>query len=144
MLINETACIEDNIYSIEGSIAQIGLSSHDLEIGRGRRTRPKSTPACELYCHQCTTKVEDEIHFVIECLMYDDIRNELFFSNPNIPPGDKFITLFNLENKTLLYNLGLHFARPPIWERFIDKSDVINIVGQPSLNDILFYINTYL
>ena len=64
--------------------------------------------------------------------MYDDIRNELIFSNPNIPPSDKFIALFNSENKTLLYNLGLY------------KSDVIHIVGQTSLNDILFYINTYL
>ena len=60
---------------IKRSIAQIRLSSHDLEIERGRRTRPKPTPACELYCHQCTTKVEDEMHFVIECPMYDDIRN---------------------------------------------------------------------
>ena len=72
--------------------------------------------------------------------MYDDIRDELIFSNPNIPPSDKFITLFNSENKTLLHSLG----RPPILERFIDKSDVIHIVGQTSLNDILFDINTYL
>ena len=62
--------------SIKRPIAQIRLSSHDLEIERGRRTRPKPTPACERYCRQCTTKVEDEIHFVIECPMYDDIRNE--------------------------------------------------------------------
>ena len=94
--------------SIKRSIAQIRLSSHDLEIERGRRTRPKPTPACERYCRQCTTKVEDEIYFVIECPMYDDIRNELIFSNPNIPPSDKFIALFNSENKTLLYNLGLY------------------------------------
>ena len=59
----------------------------------------------------CTTKVEDEMHFVIECPMYDDIRNELFFSNPNIPPSDKFIALFNSVNKTLLYNLGLYISR---------------------------------
>ena len=97
--------------SIKRSIAQIRLSSHDLEIERGRRTRPKPTPACERYCHQCRTKVEDEIHFVIECPMYDDIRNELIFSNPNIPPSDKFIALFNSENKTLLYNLGLYISR---------------------------------
>ena len=43
--------------------------------------------------------------------MYDDIRNELIFSNPNIPPSDKFIALFNSENKTLLYNLGLYISR---------------------------------
>ena len=32
---------------IKRSIAQIRLSSHDLEIERGRRTRPKPTSACE-------------------------------------------------------------------------------------------------
>ena len=66
---------------------------------------------CKRYCHQCRTKAEDEIHFVIECPMYDDIRNELIFSNPNIPPSDKFIALFNSENKTLLYNLGLQYRK---------------------------------
>ena len=43
--------------------------------------------------------------------MYDDIRNELIFSNPNIPLSDKFIALINSENKTLLYNLGLYILR---------------------------------
>ena len=65
--------------SIKRSITQLRLSSHDLEIERGRRTRPKRIPACERYCHQCTTKVETETHFVIECPTYDDIRNEIIF-----------------------------------------------------------------
>ena len=43
--------------------------------------------------------------------MNDDIRNELIFSNPNITPNDKFIALFNSENKTLLHNLGLYISR---------------------------------
>ena len=84
--------------SIKRSIAQIKLSSHELEIKKERKTGPKPTPACVRYCYQCITKVEDEIHIVIECPTYDDIRNELFFSKPNIPPSDEFITLFNSEN----------------------------------------------
>ena len=98
---------------IKRSIAQIRLNSQDLEIERGRRTRPKPTPACERYCYQCKTKIEDEIHFVIECPMYNDIRKELFFSNLNIPPSDKFITLINSDNKNILYTLGLITFRTP-------------------------------
>ena len=77
----------------------------------GRRTRPEFIPACERYCYQCTTKVETEIHFVIECPTYDDKRNEIIFSNTNIPPSDKFITLFISEYNKLLYNLELYISR---------------------------------
>ena len=33
------------------------------------------------------------------------------FFNPDIPPSDKFITLFNSENKNISYNLGLYISR---------------------------------
>ena len=39
-------------------IAQIRLSSHDLEIEKGRRYRPKPTPAEQRFCHFCKDKVE--------------------------------------------------------------------------------------
>ena len=82
------------------------------------------------------------IHFVIECPTYDDIRNELFFSNPNIPPSDKFLTLS--ENKKLIVQFRtVHFARSPMQGRFIDTSDVIHIVGHTYWNYILYYITMF-
>ena len=49
-------------------------------------------------CFNCLTEVEDEIHVLIECPLYQDIRNELFIKidgvNPDFSRYDN-ITKFN-------------------------------------------------
>ena len=66
------------------AMTKLRLSSHRLEIETGRYTRPK-TDAEKRYCSYCKffgkEVVEDEIHFLITCPMYDEIRESLLPSD---------------------------------------------------------------
>ena len=35
-------------------------------------------PACELTCFNCVNDVEDEFHVLMRCVLYDDLRDDLF------------------------------------------------------------------
>ncbi|KAH7442173.1 hypothetical protein KP509_03G074700 [Ceratopteris richardii] len=52
-------------------IGQLRVSSHQLEIERGRS---KGVPREERWCPVCKTEVESEEHFVIRCPAYVDLR----------------------------------------------------------------------
>ena len=53
------------------------MSSHMLEIERGRYKRPQVAPENRL-CRQCDwDRAEDEIHFLLECPKYNHIRSVL-------------------------------------------------------------------
>jgi hypothetical protein len=80
------------------------LSLHQLEIERGRHTKPK------LYvnlrkCINCQRKaMEDDIHVTTECDKYNEIRKELYYKIYVICTGfehlqnvDKFTYLFSSE-----------------------------------------------
>ena len=59
------------------AVARLRLSSHNLEIERGRHTRPK-TPVVNRTCRRCqTTQVDDEIHFLMQCIMFELDRKAL-------------------------------------------------------------------
>ena len=58
------------------AISKFRSSSHILEIKRGRHTRP-ITPLENRLCPLCKV-VETEIHFLLECPMYECYRKELF------------------------------------------------------------------
>ena len=68
------------------AIARFRASSHDLEIERGRYTRPK-TALEERKCKMCTdSPVEDEVHFLLKYLKYEKIRNSFLLKiNTHIP-----------------------------------------------------------
>ena len=53
------------------------MSSHKLEIEKGRHTRPV-TPKDQRICDRCQQDVDDEIHFLMFCNIFDDRRSELF------------------------------------------------------------------
>ena len=64
----ETRCI----------FTQLRISAHDLHIETGRYTKPAKTPIENRICFLCNdNKIEDEFHFVMECLHYDEFRKEL-------------------------------------------------------------------
>ncbi len=60
------------------TIAQFRISSHDLEIERGRKVKPRPIPADQRFCRYCKDQVEDEIHFIFTCPLYHDLRIQLF------------------------------------------------------------------
>ena len=53
-------------------LAKLRLSSHSLQIEMGRRN---NIPREQRRCH-CREPVEDELHFLLRCPSYDDIRVE--------------------------------------------------------------------
>ena len=55
------------------ALTRLRTSSHTLEIERGRYTVPR-TPICDRLCIN-SNDVEDEIHFLIHCKLYEEIRN---------------------------------------------------------------------
>ena len=77
--------INKNLRSI---LTRLRLSAHSLAIETGRYCKPL-IPANERYCVSCKNKVEDENNFLLECPLYNSIR-------------DKFFTLFKTDfNETL-------------------------------------------
>ena len=56
------------------AMAKLRLSNHQLHIETGRHTK---TERKQRLCPFCDSIVEDEIHFLIECPIYDSLRDEL-------------------------------------------------------------------
>ena len=66
------------------------ISSHDLEIERGRYIRPKKTPE-ERICKLCYEQPETEIHFVLYCYIYNNDRCEFLKCIEAIDPTFKYL-----------------------------------------------------
>ena len=49
------------------------MSSHRLEIEAGRWARPNRISIDQRLCSTCE-KLEDDYHFVLECILYKDLR----------------------------------------------------------------------
>ena len=88
------------------SLSRLRLSSHRLEIEMGRWAKPNKVPLDSRKCKICNV-VEDEFHFILECILFKDLRkryiNKYYWERPNMP---KFIELFTTENSKVLTNLG--------------------------------------
>ena len=93
------------------AFTRLRVASHRLEIETGRWHKPNRTPIEERKCLFCNC-LEDEFHFVLECQLYQDLRNEYikkyFWKRPNIP---KFIELLQSENKKTIKNLSVYIHK---------------------------------
>ena len=58
------------------AMTKLRASSHTLEIERGRYTKPK-TDVCERLCPTCNV-IEDEVHCLVKCKLYESERKRLF------------------------------------------------------------------
>ena len=59
-------------------LAQFRLSSHHLHIETGRRCTPYKEPS-ERICNYCSSRdIEDELHFVLKCTLYKDLRCKFY------------------------------------------------------------------
>ena len=54
-------------------IAKLRISCHLLQIETGRYTLPNPIPCSERFCCCCEGKVEDELHFVFQCQLYETL-----------------------------------------------------------------------
>ena len=90
MPVLRTYCIFKKTFSMEYYLTHISnfklrvllskfrLSSHNLEIEKGRQLK-KKIPADQRLCKLCDTgSVEDEVHFMLHCYVYNDERKTLF------------------------------------------------------------------
>ena len=86
------------------------MASHRLEIKAGHGIHQTE--------HQLKKKkvlllfFKDEFHFVLECSLYQELRQEyikrFFWIRPNIP---KFIELLQSENKNIIKNLSVYIYK---------------------------------
>ena len=94
-------------------MTKIRTSSHALDIEKGRhRNGGVKIPACQRLCKICKVQ-EDEIHFVMDCVMNVSERNTLLYSITadyssfeNLDKISKFKYLFSTENAQHLTWLG--------------------------------------
>ena len=86
------------------------MASHRLEIEAGRWHTPNRTPVEEK--NVLLLFFNDEFHFVLECSLYQELRQEYikryFWIRPNIP---KFIELVQSENKNIIKNLSVYIYK---------------------------------
>ena len=91
------------------AITKLRLSDHDLEIEMGRRKVPKVERQLRI-CKLCHKEVENEIHFLTNCEVYQDrpfIFNQVSQLVPNFElrynynNKDKFIFLMSQENELI-------------------------------------------
>lgn len=88
-------------------ITQFRISAHNLEIERGRYTRP-ITPLDQRICKKCKTDIGNEMHFLFNCASLTPQR-ELMLENTilncrhfiNLSEENKLIYLLNSEGLTL-------------------------------------------
>ena len=75
--------------ALRQALTKFRLSNHVLNIEKGRHTNPK-TPKEARFCPFCPKKVEDEIHFLLNCPIYRIPRGELMIAitnkKPSFPP----------------------------------------------------------
>ena len=88
--------------TVRQSFTKYRLSNHVLNIEKGRHMSPK-TPKEQRFCPFCPDKVEDEIHFLLECPTYEISRNELMnnIDTPLLPSlsiQDKFKEIMSPKN----------------------------------------------
>ena len=100
-----------NVPKFRISLSKIRASSHDLEIERGRYTRPKTDPKQRL-CAWCL-EVEDEEHFITRCQINAHERQVLYIKigskHPefqNISNHEQFIFLMSCKDRQILTWLG--------------------------------------
>ena len=86
-----------------GAMTKLRLSSHSLEIERGRYRYPRVLPE-DRHCSYCKQQqglatVEDEKHFLLSCPMYKELREEFLpntiLNNNLLTEDDKFIRIMS-------------------------------------------------
>ena len=133
-------CGEPNFkLSIKLSFGYKGISC-DLEkipeLWEGRSCRPKLTPAEQRFCHFCKDKVEDEVHSIVDCSPYSEIRQAKGVSSAQI-----FVNIFKSRNEATLLILGQLIEKVLDAERTDRKATVVS--SDPYNGTVRFNIIRY-
>ena len=114
-LIKKYFCVEPYILHIRGNhlitaIARYHMSSHDLNIERGRFNNP-IIPKNQRICKRCElNELDDEIHLLLHCSAMNNVREILFDSVAaiiNIQPTNKmFLRIMTSRDITVVKSLA--------------------------------------
>lgn len=105
-------------FKLRRNISKLRLSSHLLRIETGRHSKPK-TDIEERICLYCDcNKIEDELHFMLECKFYDYERdcllNKIKLIDSSIVTEDTkqtFIRLMCTKDERLLFSMAKYVTK---------------------------------
>jgi len=97
-----------NIDKYRYALTILRVSSHCLEVERGRWHKPNKIPFENSKCQYCNV-LEDEFHFIFECPMYNNISHiylQDYLDNGNSANIPILINLFQSTDKNVNRNLS--------------------------------------
>jgi hypothetical protein len=102
-------------YKVRKMLSKFRLSSHNLEIERGRHCKPKILEVNRL-CKLCNNgKIENEQHMVTECVFYGDLRKTLFNNlqkhAPDVLQGNIFCNILSCKNARAQFCFGKYLIK---------------------------------
>ena len=110
-------------WHLKRSLTKFRIGDHHLRIETGRHVRPKLPPE-ERICFCCNTGcVEDEIHFLVTCPAFLNIRekyNILPNLNDNSNNEEHFVSLLNSTDITISSNVALYLQ-----EAFAKRTELL-------------------
>ena len=93
------------------AFTRLRVASHHLGIETGRWYKPNRTPIEDRKCLFCNL-LEDEFHFVLECQLYQDLRNEYINSTPGIGQiSQNLLSYYSQKIRKLLKIVSLHIEK---------------------------------
>ena len=112
----QVKCIQERI-----AMTKLRLSNHTLRIEKGRHERIIRSLR---HCAFCLNQVEDEIHFVMQCKLYNNLRLSLFEDIKNV--------IRHFEHLGEIAKFEIILSDPYISALYISK-----------IFELFFYYNTY-
>ena len=96
------------------ALSILRMSSHMLEIERGRHVKPQKLPLEQRICQRCTANsIDDEIHFLITCSYFATQRTSLLAESKllnsefdSLSNDDKFICIMSSTHRPLVICLA--------------------------------------
>ena len=93
-------------FRYRNAITKIRTSSHALEIEKGRhRNGGVKIPACQRLCKICNVQ-EDEIHFVLDCVM--NVSEKIHFFTTSQPTTAPLKTWIKYQNSNIYFPQKMH------------------------------------
>lgn len=91
------------------ALAQLRCGVAPIRLETGRYERGKHLPVEQRCCYVCQNSVESEIHVIVHCPLYQDLREELFNQCKTVEPlfdmmNDERKLCFILSNHDVAHN----------------------------------------
>jgi hypothetical protein len=88
------------------TIARFRLSDHKLKIETGRHCRPRLPPE-QRTCFHCKDCIEDEAHFLVNCPLYQHLRNRHIITRECLSESDNLVSILGSNDINTLSNLAV-------------------------------------